>query len=236
MLAASSRTLSPVQLVEAALFSFLERLGNDSPRFLNAVDFCLSARGHLSFICVYVVMLLIKSWAFELSFDEEGEFWFARTLGNLIAIQVGCVLRNAALKVVVRRIFVKRNAKAVRDVLFYEETARRLSAPLRGLSTSIARVRKGGPEAAGAPGSLSTATLSVKVLDESGAAPVGPPAAAQQQPGAAGAEPSPRALHEDVGAADGESEEEEDIRRTLTPTHFLENERWVWGGVMCAGG
>ena len=160
--------LLPLQVLEQWTFSALERLGNERPQLSDAMDFALSGRGHIAYIIVVVIALLLKSVIFELYFSADREFWFSRSMAALIVLQAGIVVKKAGLKFVLRRVYATKNAKAVRDVIYYEELARTLTAPLppirlrRALTSgSAATVGAGAGVGSGGGGAFRAPPLSV---------------------------------------------------------------------------
>lgn len=99
--------------------------------FLNCpADFLESGKGHLAHIGVVIFGLLLKTVVFQLKFGVDGEFVFVRTCASLIFLKCAVIVRNVAIKIVVRTLHSRRHKKPVADVLFYNETARRLTLPL----------------------------------------------------------------------------------------------------------
>lgn len=119
-------SIFPLRGIENGIF-YLLRNAAVTHFMQEIVDFMNSARGHLANIGVIVMALLLKYVVFQLTFTEDGTFYFDRTCIALIVAQVGVIIKNIVLKLVLRQLYEIKHAKAVADVIFYEETARGLT-------------------------------------------------------------------------------------------------------------
>jgi hypothetical protein len=233
--------LLPFQAAEHTLFLAAARLSRLHAGLAEVVDFLDAAHGILPYVSAVVMALLLQGPGFQLVFSDSAQFYFSRTMGALLALLLGLLVKRLALKATLRRLYLIKHAKKVRDVVFYEEVARFVSAPRPALGGAAWRAQatrheqqqqqqdklKG--DGAGAAGSSAAAGSRRRV----GVAAWDP---AAKRAGGTGGGSSSRALaaeHVQVDLAEepsqptGEQDNHDDggaIRRTITPTLVLEHQ------------
>jgi hypothetical protein len=95
----------------------------------DALSFANAVRKHIAYLGTVVFTLLLKTTIFNLSFSDEGEFFFVATCASLIFWCAAIMVRNIALQIVLRALYRKRQSKPVADALFYAEAVWRLTDP-----------------------------------------------------------------------------------------------------------
>ena len=131
-LAGAVGVMIPLRMAETALFWTLDAIGrraSANSALSEVVDFADAARGHLAHIGLVIMALLLRAIIFGLVFDPDSTFYFNATMASLLVLIAGLVIKKAALKATLRKLYVQKHQKGVRDVIFYAEVARRLTAP-----------------------------------------------------------------------------------------------------------
>jgi hypothetical protein len=131
----------PFYLCECGFFFVIDRivLASRGKQHLSwiaeAADFADSGRGHIGHVLVVCVALATRQPVFRLDFkaSANGEFYFVRICAILLVLELGMIIKGVALKTILRSLFMRKNQKAVADVIFYEEIGRNITQPLRPL-------------------------------------------------------------------------------------------------------
>ena len=127
----SVSALLPLRAAELGVFNFLDWLAPTSVVFAEAADFADAGRGLVPYIGAIIFAVCEKAYISALVFSPDSDWYFSRTMASLLVLLIGLIVRNGALKATLRHLYVLKHEKAVRDVVFYEETARSVTAPLR---------------------------------------------------------------------------------------------------------
>lgn len=171
--AAACACLIFLSMAEWALFVTIEGFAGMNRYVGEIVDFVDAARGRVAPIATIVLALLFRQPAFGLTFDEPGTFFFERACGALLIFQVGLVVKAAALKVILRRLYSAKHRRPVADVLRYAGIARRVTAPIYGFAArtaSLAARRQAEAELAGDLGGFDSGAHGASTCEEVSAA------------------------------------------------------------------
>ena len=105
----------PLSLAEQALFyvfDYIARVSSGSSVLISElVDFADAARGLIAYIALVVMALLLRGVIFQLAFDPDSLFYFDATMASLLVIMAGLIIKKAALKATLRKLYVRKHQK-----------------------------------------------------------------------------------------------------------------------------
>jgi Mechanosensitive ion channel len=128
--------LIPLRFIEWCFYKIVDAAARNS--YLSEIcDFLNAGRYRLAYIADLVLVLLVPGYVFNIGFDGTNYWYFLATMSSLLVIFVGLVVKDIIAKIILRRIFITKNQKRVREVIFYEEVVRRLTGPLDYRNASV---------------------------------------------------------------------------------------------------